>query len=185
MEQWDAELRTIHPRDVTDIASKAASENPNKRLIVHYMQPHAPYIGEFGRVLHSRSEFGHMNPDTASDSVISLAGAARRGEFTDSELRRAYRENLEVVSSHVRNLLKDLGGKTVITADHGEMLGEKCILFKQYGHPRSINNEILREVPWHTIHSSDRRSIEEDNPESFERLDETTVNKRLAALGYK
>jgi hypothetical protein len=45
---WDDENQTVQPEDVTDVAIDAHERYPNKRLIVHYMQPHAPYIGETG-----------------------------------------------------------------------------------------------------------------------------------------
>ena len=35
---------TVLPEDLTEAAIEAASKHPDKRLIAHYMQPHAPYL---------------------------------------------------------------------------------------------------------------------------------------------
>lgn len=41
---WNEETRTVSPKVVSQIAQKTKKKYPAKRLIVHYMQPHAPYI---------------------------------------------------------------------------------------------------------------------------------------------
>lgn len=46
---WDSDLCTVPPAPVTDRAIDAAKRYPNKRLIVHYLQPHYPFIGPTGR----------------------------------------------------------------------------------------------------------------------------------------
>ena len=43
---WDSRIGTVQPEDVVEAAIEAHNEYPNKRLIVHYMQPHRPYLGE-------------------------------------------------------------------------------------------------------------------------------------------
>jgi len=53
-------------------------------------------------------------------------------------VRNAYRENLELVLNYVKQLVAEIpSGKIIITADHGEWLGEDG----RYGHA-------LMEVPW-------------------------------------
>lgn len=45
---WDTRFGTVLPSEVTAAALRAATDYPGKRLIVHYIQPHAPYIaGDF------------------------------------------------------------------------------------------------------------------------------------------
>jgi hypothetical protein len=41
---WDQERGTVLPASVTSAALLALKHNPEKRLIVHYLQPHAPYL---------------------------------------------------------------------------------------------------------------------------------------------
>ena len=68
--------------------------------------------------------------------------AQRQG---DEFLRNAYRDNLKLVLEEVKKMIGKLPGKVVITADHGELLGESGL----YEHPPEFDNlKILREVPW-------------------------------------
>lgn len=52
-ESWDKNLETVHPEDVVKAAIKASKEYQNKRLIVHFMQPHFPFIDPTGDKIES------------------------------------------------------------------------------------------------------------------------------------
>ncbi|MGC9553757.1 MAG: hypothetical protein ACP5EK_00405 [Thermoplasmatota archaeon] len=41
---WDYELGTVHPKEMNKAALVANDLHRNKRLIIHYMQPHSPYL---------------------------------------------------------------------------------------------------------------------------------------------
>ncbi|RLF49630.1 MAG: hypothetical protein DRN20_01615 [Thermoplasmata archaeon] len=41
---WDNTLQTVRPEAVNTAALTLLKLHPNKRLIIHYMQPHAPYL---------------------------------------------------------------------------------------------------------------------------------------------
>jgi len=41
---WDYEYGTIMPKDMTDGALEQIKKHPDKRMIVHYHQPHPPYL---------------------------------------------------------------------------------------------------------------------------------------------
>ncbi|MFH1785862.1 MAG: hypothetical protein ABH842_05525 [Candidatus Micrarchaeota archaeon] len=43
-DSWDQKLGVVHPSKVTEKGIETKNKYKNKRLIVHYMQPHAPYI---------------------------------------------------------------------------------------------------------------------------------------------
>ena len=43
---WDKKSNTTHPEKMNEIAQKVISKYPEKKVIIHYMQPHAPYISE-------------------------------------------------------------------------------------------------------------------------------------------
>jgi len=43
---WDHKLGTVPPRAVNEALFKAKSDYKNKRFILHYVQPHAPYISK-------------------------------------------------------------------------------------------------------------------------------------------
>lgn len=54
LNQWDDDLETVRPEAVTNAARKAHRDYPDKRIIVHYMQPHIPFITEAGRAFQKR-----------------------------------------------------------------------------------------------------------------------------------
>lgn len=173
---WDEDARTVHPERVTQAALKAAKSYPNKRLLIHYMQPHAPYIGPTGRA------------ELPSDQ-LSFWGSYRRGDL-DIDLgvaRKAYDENLELVLEEVGELLDNLTGRVVVTADHGELLGDRSgpLPYRKYGHPKGIHVPELVEIPWLVYSNGPRLEITaESASESVEDIDEDMVVDRLRSLGY-
>lgn len=176
-DNWDEEHRTVRPEVITDKATDAAEEFPNKRVLIHYLQPHAPYIGPTGR-------------EELPTDVLDFWKRFRMGEI-DADLRvarKAYRENLELVLDDVARLFDEIDGKIVLTADHGEMLGERSGLLptRKYGHPPAIPARELREVPWFEQESGPRRNIVAEEPRESGQKDvaDETVKERLQDLGY-
>jgi len=98
------------PEAVTNAALRLAKEHPNKRLIIHYMQPHKPYLGQNSEL------FTYHN---------GLGATFRESHASHSELLTAYRDNLRLVLEEVQSMAAQLQGKTVISSDHGELLGER------------------------------------------------------------
>ena len=45
LENWDNERGTVLPKTVTKRAAEIIRNNPDKKAIVHYIQPHEPYLG--------------------------------------------------------------------------------------------------------------------------------------------
>jgi hypothetical protein len=43
LDAWDWDLGSSPPDKVARIAEKAIADNPNRRIVVHFMQPHFPY----------------------------------------------------------------------------------------------------------------------------------------------
>jgi len=112
------------------------------RMIVHLMQPHFPYIGDV--------RFDAPNP-LATSRASAIAGGDglvacdwQKVYPPDEKLRKAYMANLRLVLREIQPLL---GPGVVITADHGELLGEGG----QYSHPPGSNHPILRSVPWFIV----------------------------------
>lgn len=164
---------TITADKVDAKALQAAEERPNKRLIAHYFQPHAPYVG---------------NPDGTEKEnaeTIHPGEPLKRGETTKEEVWRAYRENLEYVMEHALEVAHELPGKTVITSDHGELFGERLWPFpiRGYAHPRALRLPAITRVPWAVIDSGDRPEIIDDGIQATN-VDRTEVNERLRDLGY-
>jgi len=166
--------QTTPPEVITDHAVKAADRYPHKRLVVHYLQPHQPYLGSYGM---ERFDHGRGLIDTVKNS-----------DPTREELLRAYRENLELVLEEVERLLEHLEGKTVISADHGEMFGEQMtpIPAREYGHNAGIYKPELLEVPWFIVEHEDRREVVAEPPaETESSFSQEDVEEQLRALGYR
>jgi hypothetical protein len=178
--EWDDNLRTVHPSDLTEQAVKISDQYPNKRLIVHYIQPHYPFIGETGREIEHRSLHGFgalSDPEKVPPSVWTRL---KNDEEVREHVWTAYQENLELTLPHIEQLIEELEGKTVVTSDHGNALGR----FGLYGHPSKRFLKELVKVPWLEIDSNTRKTIKVGEIGGETEAGET-VNERLAHLGYK
>jgi hypothetical protein len=179
---WDDDLNTVPPEETAVAALEANSEYPDKRLVVHFIQPHYPFIGSSELdVDHKSVSRDGAGPD-ASEEDGSVWDLFQEGEIDAETVWSAYRKNLELALPHVEQLVDELDGKTVITSDHGNMFGE----FGVYGHPPRLYHEDLVAVPWLEIESHSRRQITEDGMD--ERTDDDhneMIESRLRELGYK
>ena len=183
---WDDELGTVRPETVVDGALRALEQYPDKRLIVHFMQPHMPFIGPTGRSLDHAGIEIHLDEDEQSDAPHPWI-ALRRGYPIDKQkVIPAYRENYDVVMPHAEDLVEELPGKTVVTSDHGNLLGELTfpVPLPTYGHPAGIYKQALLEVPWVEIESEERRTVTADPPIEQDGLENQVLEERLQSLGY-
>jgi hypothetical protein len=162
----------VPPETVTEHALKAAEEYPNKRLLVHYVQPHYPFIGPTG--------------EEYFDPTATLEEVSANYDLTDDRLDRAYRENLGLVLGEAKRLLDRLHGKTVVSADHGELLGERLrpLPLRAYGHPNGVYVEELVKVPWLVHESGDRKKVVAEAPPERKAVDEEALEEQLRNLGY-
>ena len=177
---WDDKHGTVLPETVTAYALRAAREYPDKRLMVHYMQPHYPFIG-------SETDFdmGHLT-GTRQENVWNqlLLGTL---DAEPDDIWRIYEANLERALPYVRTLMENLDGKTVVTADHGNMVGERAspLPIQEWGHPRGIYTAELVQVPWLIYTNGPRREICFEDPTAGNKeVDEDVVTDRLRNLGY-
>jgi len=176
---WDEDLRTVPPKDVVDAALAAHERHPKKRLIVHFVQPHYPFIGPTGRKI----EHGTLH----GDGVIadkrdgdSVWRQLERGDLDRDRVYQAYVENLELTLPHVETLLDRLNGRAVVTSDHGNALGRWGL----YGHPyKRYTTEVVK-VPWLVVDGEQRRTIEAGEIQDHQEM-ESTVEERLHDLGYR
>lgn len=182
-DHWDPDHETVLPETVSEQALAAHADHPDKRLVVHFMQPHFPFIGETGReldqggiVMHRDDADDHRNVWT--DMCYGLVDEERTIE--------AYRENLDLVLDVLGDTLADLPGKTVISADHGNLIGDRLwpVPTRGYGHPRGLHVPTLLSVPWHVLPADERRETRADPPEAVDRPDADVVEDRLQNLGY-
>jgi len=174
---WHEDYRTVMPDTVAEAALRAAERFPNKRLLIHFIQPHYPFIGPTGQEQFDLDRLDFQWDDLASGEL----GVPR------DVVRRAYEENLEEALPATERLLFELGGRSVVTADHGQMLGERTfpIPMREYGHPEGIYSDELVKVPWHVFDSGPRRDVTAEEPATDTERDEMKLaDERLRALGY-
>ncbi|WP_396611608.1 hypothetical protein ACH9L7_15625 [Haloferax sp. S1W] len=189
MDDWDDELETVRPETMVEHALEVHEEYPNKRLIVHFMQPHYPFIGEF-RLPDDRGYLGAVAKSLDNDvpDVKLVWERLRDGDVAEEDAWRAYRDNLELALDEVQELVDVLPGKHVITADHGNALGEWSGPFptRVYGHDDYLHIPALVDVPWLELPADERREITtgERQTEAREYQDES-IERRLEALGYR
>lgn len=179
-DHWDDNLRTVLPSDVVQQTMRVHKENPNKRLIVHFIQPHYPFIGPTGSRISHGSLYGDGIIADERDER-SIWSQLKDGIVEKQVVEKAYRENLELVLPHIRDLISRLNGKSAVTSDHGNSFGRWGI----YGHPGKRFLMDLVKVPWLDIDTDSRREItsgqmvrEHDSSEKNE------ITDRLEDLGY-
>jgi hypothetical protein len=176
---WNGDLDTVPARAVTDRAIAHARQSGPERLVVHYMQPHHPFVpdpvSDDDGLARSRTHTNPMNP------WVLL----RRGDLTTERVWEAYEANLRYVLDEVATLLANVDGRVAITADHANLFGE----WELYGHPIHTPVPTLLAVPWveTTGHDSRTRTPELIPPESLPVSQVYGADgdyERLDALGY-
>ena len=139
--------------------------NPKIKHVIHYMQPHAPYIYYNSKGYHTTAHVRNKAKQSFTSDFISKvfkqetiwAYAPRLPESGMGHLWKqvgregiikGYTKDLELALFCIKILMKKYPKKKfAITADHGERLGENG----NYGHHHTgeYDKEIV-EVPWWT-----------------------------------
>jgi len=175
-EMWNEEFGTVTPAGmVQSFREHADAVARRDRTVLHYMQPHAPYLtretgGKLTRIKEGIASQDDRDGD--SDGALSTVGnslrphvesvlgnssfAMKAGLWMElglgNVLRQGTREaamtyhekNLRVALESVADLLPELDGSVVVTADHGEAFGEKGV----WEHHIETDIPPLIEVPW-------------------------------------
>lgn len=134
-------LNTFLPlEEVLDRAIDIHEKHKDKKILLHLIPPHLPYYHEEGmnflfRLFKSR-QIGGARLYTAVQTYGNNNGFEKLIEY--------YKMNIELPLQLI--LERDWKGKTIITADHGELIGEGGY----YGHsiPHCSSEPILHKVPW-------------------------------------
>lgn len=151
IEVWkkhEAVPNEIDPSKITDISVNTHNKNPDKRLIIHFMQPHS-------------------------------GGLVTEGESREQRYRLAIRR----VMDQVFILDEMLDGKTVITADHGELFNTG--IRKKLGfdtHVPRLRFPELVNVPWAELNGN-RRNVTTGTTSATD-TDTNVIEERLRDLGY-
>jgi hypothetical protein len=155
---FDDDYGVVMARTVTDRTIATGRRGEHDRCIVHYMQPHAPYIGN-------------------EEPVEHIFDDLREGSVSQDEAWEVYLENLRAVLNDIELLLKNYDANRVaITADHGEAFGEWTF----YSHNIGCPHPAVRRVPWVETTATDemsympaiepRRNVSGDVEELLDRL---------------
>lgn len=155
---WDESIGNTHPKSINKAYMNNAIKHKGKRFILHYNNPHLPYFSAKEKTEHhkykrnnienilcfllprllyydTREMFG-LHPMNIKEKLYRRYGMDKIREF--------YKQDLQMVLHHIKNLVNAVDLDIVITADHGEMLGEK---FK-YAHPHGNRDKEQIEIPW-------------------------------------
>lgn len=155
----------VHPRSVYEALEAYLDEHGQpERMVVHMAQPHTPFIGKF-----------QIKGGRYRQSQIYLA--VHRGEVDIADCRRAYEANVDLAVEWAYKMLDLLKGTIVITADHGELLGERGF----FGHSHKPLIPGLVHVPW-DLHF--RSTFEPADLPELPLDEDKTIEARLNALGY-
>ena len=125
---WNQKLKTVHPSTVNKATMIALKHYPGKKFIIHYLQPHYPFIGRLKLI--------------GDEYVFNML---RSGKISVDFAWKAYLSNLEYVLIFVEKMLKYLRGNICITSDHGNAFGRFGVF---YGHTANVPLPELIEVPW-------------------------------------
>ncbi|QLK26416.1 hypothetical protein HYG81_02005 [Natrinema zhouii] len=177
---WDDDLGTVPP----DSLGAAFHDNQDAveradRTVLHYMQPHAPYLSRGkGQKLKQiqkgirKQEEAEKETDGGDSGALSSLGDTIRPKVEDtlegSELAQKaglwleldpadlvkngtreaamalYEENLRIALESVADVVEELDGTVIVTADHGEAFGEEGV----WEHHIETHIPALMEVPW-------------------------------------
>jgi|GEM_PF-3417607 len=150
---WDSDwtyvngIPTVPPDKVVNRALKLVDRKV--RVIVWFLQPHFPAplhdppLPVFRAIPHG--EIRRVDDRMPAKYILDPRKEIEAGRLTREMIISGYESNIRWVLGELRRLLDNVRGKKiVITADHGEMLGEHGY----YGHWDGAEYEELRIVPW-------------------------------------
>lgn len=145
---WDDKLGTVPPERVVDIFSQMKEKHPDKKMIIHFLQPHLPYIGD------KKLNINDFDTGLDEEELVWFNNIFRSflwnislGKITTRDWKVAYSDNLKYVLKHVEDLINHTEGKIFITSDHGISFGEKFI----HGHHTGVRTSEIVEVPWFKV----------------------------------
>ncbi|CQR52106.1 MULTISPECIES: hypothetical protein [Haloferax] len=78
-------------------------------------------------------------------------------------------------------------GRTVVTSDHGNMIGDRAapVPIREWGHPPGIYTKELVTIPWLVHDNGERREIVSGESVATDAaVSSDVVTKRLENLGY-
>lgn len=185
------------PEKLVEKTIEMNKKYPDKRLITHFIVPHTPYLNKKAKKLRGeitdkygvrfRPDISEYDPDPEDWELYNLKNAREEGYISDTELREVYYADVKIGLQHAADLVESINGKSVITSDHGEMLGDRLppLYIKEYGHIGNVYCDELRYVPWLEVDHNERREIYAEDPIDYKNAADKSINEQLEALGYR
>lgn len=163
IDTWDWGFNRLSGRIMPDMVFRDAfiygKRYPGARMIVHFMQPHSPYLFKKSKlelitvirkfVPKKIFEFmrHHIPCCVRRETTFHHVEHNYKYVYSDDEIIDAYERNLDSVKSHVLALINSYPDKKIIvTSDHSEYLGEDG----RYGHGGKLN-KFISSVPFVVI----------------------------------
>ena len=160
---WSEENNTVLPQEMYRYALRANEMYPDKKLIIHFVQPHRPFIG-YAKVdwWKGRAPPFRFRPVWGS---VAEEGRSLLEVMDNETMMRFYKRNLKLSSSlrsqtlgHVAGSLSGFGGSW---RAFGEPL-HPLIPIRVYGHPGHTRIAALTKVPWLIVESSSPKLVREE-----------------------
>lgn len=154
------------PRYVTDRAIATTRQKNLDRLILHYMQPHYPWVSNAIQEDRDIREY-EKRPKRAK-------------QFGKKIVFDAYLDEVRATLNELQILLNNIDAeKIVISADHGDAFGEWGV----YGHNPGNFHPKVRNVPWALTSGVDKKTY---NPQiQPKNVFTSSLTEQLEALGYR
>lgn len=181
---WHEKHNTVLPSEVNKGVNQALDKYPSRKIIVHYLQPHAPYLCLVDITENMPLYF--KNSKKKSNGIIKIIRDWIRWRIIDifgmefaSDLgkkfdlsplhpidaalrkvgckgvRAAYRKNLEIVLKKVTDLIDVIEKKDkLFDIVITSDHGELLGENGKWGHRRGLSHRKLKEVPWFEVHTS-------------------------------
>ncbi len=174
-EGWNDEFGTVPPGAIAEsMRDHDDAVQRRDRTVLHYMQPHAPYLTRErgGKLTRIKEGIASQEENGTGDGALSTVGnnlrpyvesllgqssfAMKAGlwmelgltnvvrDGTRGAAMRYHEENLRVALESIADLLPELDGSVVVTADHGEAFGEDGV----WEHHIETPIPPLVTVPW-------------------------------------
>ncbi len=171
---WDDDLETVPPESIVEAyRNNRSAAAEADRVVLHYMQPHAPYLArgkgqKLKQIQKGLKKEGEEEDDgplaTVTDAVRPRVEQALEGsewaqkiglmleldpidivrDGTRDAAMELYEENLRIALESVAEVTDELDGTVIVTADHGEAFGEEGV----WEHHIETHIPALMEVPW-------------------------------------
>lgn len=169
----DPETGQTKPEAITDAAIDAIRSSDAERVIVHYPDPHAPF-------LHCVGKYGSRGVERGDTQNVWTG--LKEGRFDEEEVWTDYGQNLLRILDEVEIIVQDVEGSIVVTSDHGNAMGEWGV----YGHPARVPIAAIRRVPWAETQGFGNYTYKIKGKENMATdAAEPSLEEHLQALGYK